>query len=434
MLWKRSRNQSDSSAAESVAKPAKSKPAGERCVLPAQFLQKLIPVGQLSVKELTGLVITSTVHHPGEIIVHHGDSMHSLAYLVKGQCFLENPNGSGVMVEAKTFKACYPLCGENESPCTVIAKTDVTLIHFSKHLFQHSASVIVNPLLNAQDGSESLRQNPFFTEFCSYYRQGKLVLPGLPDVAIKLRMAMQKDIGVSEAVKIVSLDPVVSSRLIQIVNSPLYRTVNPISSCHDAIARLGLLATRNLVTSISLQNLFSSRNRSLSQRIHAVWKQSIQVSSISYTLAHLTGKVNPDEALLAGLVHNIGALPIILFADQGVAVPFEASDLDQTLDALVGPLGDAILESWGFPEQLKHVPGQADQWYYKSQNTLSLSDIVVLARFHSYIGTPLMHRLPLIHTLPAFEKLGDNTLSPDMSLQTLHDAKQQIVEAMRFFG
>ncbi len=433
MFWKRSRNQSDSTAVEPET-PAKSKKVGERCVLPAHFLQQLIPVGQLSVKELTGLVITSTQHHPGEIIIHSGDYMNSLAYLVRGQCFLENQNGSGVLVEAKTFKACYPLCGEHESPCTVIAKTEVTLIHFSKHLFQQSALVRVNPLLNTQDVPETLRQNPFFVDFCNYYRQGQLVLPGLPDVAVKLRMAMQKDIGVSEAVKIVTLDPVVSSRLIQIVNSPLYRTVNPISSCHDAIARLGLLTTRNLVTSISLQNLFNSRNRSLSQRIHAVWKQSIQVSSISHTLAQLTGRVNPDEALLAGLVHNIGSLPIILFADQGVAVPFEQEHLDQTIEALVGPLGNAILESWGFPERLKKVPGHVDHWYHPGENGLSLSDVVVLARYHSYIGTPAMHRLPLIHTLPAFEKLGNNTLSPDMSLQTLHDAKQQIAEAMRFFG
>ena len=45
-----------------------------------------------------------------------------------------------------------------------------------------------------------------------------------------------------------------------------------------------------------------------------------------------------------------------------------------------------------------------------------------------------MQKLPPLHTLPAFQKLGDNALTPDMSLQTLHNAKQQISEAISLFG
>jgi hypothetical protein len=64
---------------------------------------------------------------------------------------------------------------------------------------------------------------------------------------------------------------------------------------------------------------------------------------------------------------------------------------------------------------------------------LQLSDIVLLARFHSELSDLQRQNLPPINTLPAFQKLGDNTLTPEMSLQTLADAKQQIAETLNFF-
>jgi HD-like signal output (HDOD) protein len=96
---------------------------------------------------------------------------------------------------------------------------------------------------------------------------------------------MQQDISIADVVKIVNLDPVIASKLIQVANSPLYRTVKPIAKLHDAINRLGLKATQNLVTSISLHNLFRSKSRLLNNRIQQLWRQSIQVASLSYTLA-----------------------------------------------------------------------------------------------------------------------------------------------------
>ncbi|NOR68364.1 MAG: HDOD domain-containing protein, partial [Methylomarinum sp.] len=257
--------------------------------------------------------------------------------------------------------------------------------------------------------------------------------PCLPDVAFKLRSAIQKDIGVQEAVKIINFDSVIASRLIQIVNSPLYRAVNPITSCHDAVARLGLATTRNLVTSISIQNLFKSKNKEIKAKIHQLWKQSVQVSSISYTLASLTKKVNPDEALLAGLTHNIGVLPILIFADGLKSDEYTAQDLELTISTLQGLVGSLVLEKWGFPEKLKETPKNVERWYGHEQGEIEISDIVLLAKFHSYIGTKQMQKLPPIHTLPAFQKLGDNELTPDMSLQTLYDARQQISEAMSLF-
>lgn len=289
------------------------------------------------------------------------------------------------------------------------------------------------PLVNKEDIPESLINSDFFNTFCRCFKEEKLTIPCLPDVALKLRAAIQKNIGVEEAVKIINFDSVISSKLIQIVNSPLYRAVNPITNCHDAVSRLGLEVTRNLVTSISLQNLYKSKNKIIAQHIHKQWVKSIQIASISYTLAKETGKVNPDEALLMGLTHNIGALPILIFADGLADNEYSNEELEQTIFTLQGVIGSLILNSWDFPEHLQKTPEKVEGWFSNNQEELDISDIVLLAKFHSWLGSNQQQKLPPIHTLPAFQKLGENQLTPDLSLKTLQDAKQQIAQTMSLF-
>jgi len=414
------------SESDSIASPVVKK-------IPLSFLKTLVPINDLSDGELQKLELGVSSHAPGDVIFKINGKSNSIPYLIKGQCYVESSNGSGQLMNSSTFKAHYPLSNSQNFQCTVIAKSDVKILHFPINILNLSRQHIRNPLLNSQDIPEKLVNDAFFDAFCRYFKQGKLVIPCLPDVALKLRSAIQKDIGIQEAVQIINFDSVISSRLIQIVNSPLYRAVNPITNCHDAVSRLGLDTTRNLVTSISIQNLFKSKNKEIKLKIHELWKKSIEVSSISYTLAVLTKKENPDEALLAGLTHNIGALPILIFADSLNSNEYSDQELNLTIATLQGLIGSVILKSWGFSDALQAVPQNVQKWYGNEQGDIDISDIVLLAKYHSYIGGKNTQELPAIYTLPAFQKLGDNELTPDMSLQTLNDAKQQIAEAMSLF-
>jgi len=144
-------------------------------------------------------------------------------------------------------------------------------------------------------------------------------------------------------------------------------------------------------------------------------------------------KINPDEALLAGLTHNIGALPIITFAESVNNIAYTEQELDKTIEALQDVVGEFILKKWHFPDSLLKIPSQSGNWYHNGDPALQMSDIVLLARFHAQLGNRQTQKLPPLNTLPAFAKLGEKTLTPDMSLQALHEAKQQIAEALSFF-
>lgn len=282
--------------------------------------------------------------------------------------------------------------------------------------------------------SEHLKDNPFFNRFYQHFIQGELKTPSFPDVALKMRKAIQLDCEIADIVKIVNMDPVIAAKLIQVVNSPLYRPLNPISNCLNAINRLGRKTTRNLVIAFSMKNLIKSEKPLIKKLIQYNWLQSIKVSSISHTLAQLTKKVDPDEALLAGLLHNIGVLPILTFADSLPEGTYQPADIDLCINEIHGQIGSIILEKWEFPDNLKQIPVQSTNWHTNTTEDLNLTDIVLLAKYHNLLASTDNTELPLISTLPAFKKLGNQLLTPELSLQILHDAKQQIAETMSFFA
>lgn len=402
--------------------------------VPVSYLKRLMPIAQfLTEAEIQKLHITAASFTPGSIIFNRGTEADLLIYVVKGTIFMEAGNGAGLEINAQTFKALYPLSAGKLHYFTAIAGTDVTVIYIPKSISLSDQNTIVSFDHNL-NASEHLQSNPFFNRFHQHFIQDELKIPSFPDIALKLRKAIQQDCEITDIVKIVNMDPVISAKLIQVVNSPIYRPLSPISNCLDAINRLGLTTTRNLVTVFSMNNLFKSDNPSIKKQIQHNWLQSIKVSSISHTLAQLTRKIDPDEALLAGLLHNIGMLPILTFADSLPKGTYQPADIDLCITEIHGQIGSVVLEKWEFPDNLRHIPLQSTNWFTSTSENLDLTDIVLLAKYHNLLASPDKTNLPLLTALPSFQKLDNQPLTPDMSLQILYDAKHQIAETMKFFS
>ena len=86
-----------------------------------------------------------------------------------------------------------------------------------------------------------------------------LVLPTLPEVAIRVRDALaDEEQSLADVSKVITTDAALSARLIQVSNSPLLRTSNPIDSVESAVTRMGSNMVRNLVTSIVMEQMFQA--------------------------------------------------------------------------------------------------------------------------------------------------------------------------------
>lgn len=436
-LFKKSSQVQELAPEEKLAKAVEPEPSGavkhKVVSLPLELLSRLIPIGKLPMEALEKLPLRAATFAPGATIFKQGAYNDSLIYLVKGTVFLEAPNGSGQEIATGTLKALCPLTFGAKHQLTAFAKSDVTVIYVDGDQVSGKPKPAANFLADPTLAPPVLKRSAFFNQFSRYYQSGNLIIPSLPNVALKLRTAMQGDIGINEAVKIISLDPAITAKLIQISNGALYQTTVPSTSCLSAVSRLGLNTTRTIVTSISLKHLFNSQQPDINQRVQTIWKQSLRVSSISQVLAGLTKAATPDQALLAGLVYNIGLLPILKFAETIKADQLSLKELDTCLPLVQAQLGSIILSDWGFPKSLVNIPLDVEDWFYSGGNKLDLTDLVLLAKYHSLLANHSNTVLPLLSTLPAYQKLGDNSLSPDMSLQVLQDAKQQIADTMALF-
>ncbi|MSR16258.1 MAG: hypothetical protein EXR89_00415 [Methylococcaceae bacterium] len=94
-------------------------------------------------------------------------------------------------------------------------------------------------------------------------------------------------------------------------------------------------------------------------------------------------------------------------------------------------VGSFLLEKLNFSNELIGIPKHAENWYYESgEDYLTLIDVVILAKFHSYLGTDL----PFINVIPAYSKLKNSKLNPDFSLDIVTQSRQRINAAMSMLG
>ncbi len=400
-------------------------------------LRQLIPLRNLADEELDAFALTQQVetYGSGSILFESGDKEECVLFLLAGSVTMKVNEDQSYQVQAGTAKARFPLSHSESHQATAITNTDVEVLRVPVAVMHKNfegrlkEDWILNP--DSWEVPSRLRNSPLFQTFCQYFVNEKLQLPTLPDIAMRLRHAIEKDdIGVAEAAKIVELDATIATKLIRIGNSPLYMTNSPARSCLDAINRLGLKATCNLVMTLCLKDVFKSRDKLLNQKMHALWRESLQVASLAYVLAKDNQWPDPEAALLMGLISKIGTVPFLAFVSEFPKEHYSPEDIDAVLEAIRGPASCYVLRRWNFPEELVKIPLVAEMWHYDSGPQLCLSDIVTLSKLHRYLETGRMSELPAINSIPACGKLRDSSLSPEYSLKVLHEAKDQVQEML----
>lgn len=247
----------------------------------------------------------------------------------------------------------------------------------------------------------------FLKQLLDDLASNRLVLPTLPEVALRVRDTVEdENASAGQIADIVATDPALAARLFQISNSPLYRGNRPIDDLKAAITRLGLGVVRNVVTSLAMQQIFQPTTDALDQRFRHIWEHSTEVAAISSVLAKQYTRLRPDEAMLAGLVHEIGALPILSRAEEEPDLVADEARLDELLREASGPVGEAILKAWGFSEALIQVPNGVRNLKRDGGDKPDYVDVVQVAKLQALFGSQDPLGAVDWATVPAFAKLG----------------------------
>lgn len=283
----------------------------------------------------------------------------------------------------------------------------------------------------AKTGSPSSPDNPttpmnvdkFIAELLDDLKSNQLELPVLPQVAVKVSKIVDDPAArAKDLAQVIGADPALSARILQVANSPLVRGSHKIDNLQAALTRMGNTMVRNIVTTFMVRQLFRTENPLLQQRMTELWNHCAHVAAISHVLATHFSILKADEAMLAGVLHDIGKLPILAKARKLPHLKENEKPLDKVLERLHPALGKAILAAWRFDAEMVIAAAEHEN-IYRDSKVLDYADIVIVANLHSHLGKPGAKPVQM-NNVPALKKLK---LDPESSIAVMEEAHNEIV-------
>jgi HD-like signal output (HDOD) protein len=210
---------------------------------------------------------------------------------------------------------------------------------------------------------------------------GELELPSFPDVVIRVREALaDENASLDRVARVISADPALAARLLRIANSAaLHRGGKPVTSLRVAITRMGANLARSTVLSFALKQIRRAEEcRGIAGELEAVWQRSTLVAAVSHAVARTVDEVAADEAMLAGLLHQIGKLYILTRSAKHRAVAGNKAALATIMDEWHANIAKAILENWGLPDEICEAVARQDEFEEEPRaGRISLAEILV---------------------------------------------------------
>ena len=247
----------------------------------------------------------------------------------------------------------------------------------------------------------------FYTGLIEDISNNKLELPTLPEVALKVRETVEDDnVNAKKVADVIGSDAALSARLIQVANSPMYRGNKRIEDIQMAVSRMGFTVTRDLVIGLAMRQMFQATSEVTDIRLRVSWEHSTQVAGLTTMLCKHFTKLKPDQAMLAGLVHDIGVLPILVRAEEYPELLENPKLLDDLTRELHTRLGTLILDSWDFPQELIDVAAQHENLEYDSGDGIDYVELVQVANIQSHLGSNHPLGAVDVSKIPSCIKLG----------------------------
>lgn len=189
---------------------------------------------------------------------------------------------------------------------------------------------------------------------------GDLQLPTLPDVVMQLRRELAaEDFDTQRLARLLAAEPSLAARILALANSIAFRRGgDPIVDLRSAIARIGGNMVRNAAMSFALQQLKrAAQQGDVEALVKPEWLRATRVAAWCYALARRNRGLNPDEAMLAGLVHNTGVLYILSRAAMFPDLFGGEAGVSELCSQWHSGIGQSIVESWQLSESICQAVG-----------------------------------------------------------------------------
>ena len=254
----------------------------------------------------------------------------------------------------------------------------------------------------------------FVQELAADLSAGKMELPSFPEVALRVRKALANDdVMIEQVVKILSAEPALAARLLQLANSA---ALNPggrrVIDLRAAMARIGFNMARSATIAFAMSQLRRADSfKDLDAPFAELWESSTRIAAVSYVLARRFTELNPDAAMLAGLLQGVGKLYVLSKTPRFPVLLTVPVARNRLMDSWHANIARAVLENWEMAEDVVAAVHAHEDPNRERSETPTLTDVLALAR--------------LVETLP-----GD-PISLELGLHDSIDAQRLKVDAVQ---
>lgn len=228
-------------------------------------------------------------------------------------------------------------------------------------------------------------ENALLTILAEKIKNDSLVLPTLPEIAVKVReSADDPDVNLMQMAEVIAQDPALSARMLKISNSAYMGRAVKVETLNQAVTRIGLRQIKNIATALAMEQLFVSKNDLVKAFLDKVWKLTIEVAAVAmatmkaYLKTNKHSSLNLDTITLAALVHNIGVLPILTEAERHEEVFAKPDFLEGAIARLAGRIGGSIMRAWDFSSDFIVIAERWNDMRHEPEN-ISYLDFVRIA-------------------------------------------------------
>jgi HD-like signal output (HDOD) protein len=219
----------------------------------------------------------------------------------------------------------------------------------------------------------------FLSDLARELSAGRIDLPSFPDAVARVQHVLSDDNITSERIaRVVSSDAGLAARILTMANSTLlHRGGSPVTDLKVAVTRIGHDSIRAAALAYATAQVrHAAELAHIRSDLERFWQEGVRVAALAHAMAKESQLMRPDEALLAGLLHNIGKVYII------ARTPREAVHI-QIDDAVLRDwhpgIGQALIENWKLPEGIATAVGGQLEIERSHEGPADLQDLLIVA-------------------------------------------------------
>ena len=202
------------------------------------------------------------------------------------------------------------------------------------------------------------------------------------DAAMNIRNALRDpNVSLRQIAKTVTIEPLVATKLLRVANSVLHNPGgNQTVDVESALGRVGIETARSVAFAVAMDQLLRSKDVAVFGAMSKdLWTHSIRSAAAARVLAAHFTKLNRDEAMIAGLVHDLGAFYMLYRAAQYEELRIRPDSVKYLIAQWHESIGESLMSALGLPDHIVEATHDHDQPRAQVITPRTLSEVIYVA-------------------------------------------------------